>query len=106
MLQGCGGREERKNLADFWKERLKWESLLVSIPTPSPSTFKSRDWRGVYKKCLQNLEPQGVKGQNLENTVVNSAFSSSFGLGHGDAERHHAKIPIAGARSDVTRFAI
>jgi hypothetical protein len=48
-----------------------------TLPPPPPS-FKSRDWRGVYKIGLQNLEPQGFRGQNLENKALAIAFSSNF----------------------------
>ncbi len=35
--------------------------------TPYPTPLKSLDWRGVCKNGLQNLEPQGFRGQNLDN---------------------------------------
>jgi len=77
MLQSYGKVQaagQAKNLkgdagAQLWNGKVYWS---VPLP-PSPYTLKSRDWRGVYKKCLQNLEPQGVRGQNLENTAVSGA---------------------------------
>jgi len=41
---------------------------------PSPTPLKSRDWRGVCKKCLQNLEPQGFRGQNLDYKGLGTLF--------------------------------
>jgi hypothetical protein len=38
--------------------------------TPLPHPLERLDWRGVCKNGLQNLEPQGFAGQNLENTAV------------------------------------
>ena len=50
-------------------------------PTPSPSPLETRDGRGLCKMCLQNLEPQGVRGQNLENKEFGGAtFSRSHGV--------------------------
>jgi hypothetical protein len=37
---------------------------------PPPHPWERLDWRGFYKKCLQNLESKRVKGQNLENKGV------------------------------------
>lgn len=37
---------------------------------PSPHPSESRDRRGACKNGLQNLEPEGVRGQNLENKEV------------------------------------
>jgi len=34
---------------------------------PPPHTSESLDWRGLYKNGLQNIEPQGFRGQNLDN---------------------------------------
>ena len=42
-------------------------------PPPTPS--ESRDWRGVCKNRLQNLEPQGFRGQNLENKGVRALLA-------------------------------
>jgi len=40
---------------------------------PHPS--ESRDWRGVCKNGLQNLEPQGFRGQDLENKRATALFA-------------------------------
>jgi hypothetical protein len=45
-------------------------------PPPTPS--KSLDWRGVCKSGSQNLEPLGVRGQNLDNKGV-AAFAAMAG---------------------------
>jgi hypothetical protein len=34
---------------------------------PLPCPFKTRDWRGVCKKCLQDLERLGVRSRTLDN---------------------------------------
>jgi hypothetical protein len=39
--------------------------LNLEVP-PLPHLSESPDWRGFCKKCLQNLERQGVRGQNLD----------------------------------------
>ena len=39
---------------------------------PSPLPLERLDWRGVCKNGLQNLEPQGVAGQNLDNKELAS----------------------------------
>jgi len=44
------------------------------IPPP-PCPLKCRDWRGVCKNALQNLEPLGVRGQNLENKGVGGVLT-------------------------------
>jgi hypothetical protein len=38
----------------------------TGVPLP-PTPFKCLDWRGFCKGGLQNLEPLGVRGQNLKN---------------------------------------
>jgi hypothetical protein len=44
-------------------------------PLPPPS--ECRDWREVCKNGLQNLEPQGFRGQNLENKGVRAQLAIS-----------------------------
>ena len=44
-VQGEGGAEKSAEEHLAW--RLKWESLLVGTPTPSPYPFESRDQSGV-----------------------------------------------------------
>jgi hypothetical protein len=41
--------------------------------------------------CLQNLEPQGVRGQNLENKGLGEGRAE---FTHGDAGRYHASLEI------------
>ena len=43
----------------------------VGVP-PSPHPSECLDWRGFYKNGLQNLEPVGVTGQNLDKKEVTS----------------------------------
>lgn len=43
---------------------------MILVGPPSPTPLRCRDWRGVYKNGLQNLERVGVRGQNLENKAV------------------------------------
>ena len=45
----------------------------VGIP-PSPPSSKSHDGRGFCKNGLQNLEPQGFRGQNLDNKGLAAFF--------------------------------
>jgi hypothetical protein len=37
---------------------------------PSPLATESLDWRGFCKNALQNLEPQELRGQDLDNEGV------------------------------------
>ena len=48
---------------------------LEGIP-PSPTPLKSRDWRGVCKNGLQNLERLGVRGQNLDFNELADVLAS------------------------------
>jgi hypothetical protein len=48
--------------------------IWVVSPLPHPS--ESLDWRGLRKNGLQNLEPLGVRGQNLEHKGV-AGFSAT-----------------------------
>ena len=50
----------------FWCRVVSGKFCLRGVP-PSPTPSESLDWRGVCKNALQNLEPQGVRGQNLDN---------------------------------------
>src|SRR5438445_10626558 len=52
-----------------FRENLRFQGI-----PPSPLPSESRDRRGVCKKCLQNLEPQGFRGQNLDNKGVAAFF--------------------------------
>jgi hypothetical protein len=45
----------------------------LPVPPPLP-TSEWLDWRGVCKNGLQNLEPQGVTGQNLDSKEVAPFF--------------------------------
>jgi len=40
--------------------------------------LESLDWHGVCKNDLQNLEPTGVRGQNLELKELTGFFESGF----------------------------
>jgi hypothetical protein len=46
--------------------------------------LKSLDWRGFCKKCLQNLERQGVEGQNFDikelRPILAAGGSTAFAL--------------------------
>jgi len=44
---------------------------------PSPNPAERLDWRGVRKNALQNLEPQGFRGHNLDNKRVSAAVALS-----------------------------
>jgi hypothetical protein len=59
---------ERFHLGKFWR--------FGGIPSPHPSEWL--DWRGVCKKCLQNLEPQGFKGQNIDNKGLAVFFATAL----------------------------
>ena len=39
---------------------------IQGIP-PSPPSLKTLEWRGFRKNGLQDLEPQGFRGQNIDN---------------------------------------
>jgi hypothetical protein len=41
---------------------------------PSPTRSECRDWRGFRKNALQNLEPLGLKGQNIDNKGLAAFF--------------------------------
>jgi len=43
--------------------------------SPLPHPCESLDWRGLCKKCLQNPERLGVRGQNLENKELRSVLA-------------------------------
>jgi hypothetical protein len=72
-ISGCGN-SSKKYRADDLKRRPSGRfnlgktvasGAMTGVP-PLPPTSESLNWRGVCKKCPQNLEPQGVRGQNLE----------------------------------------
>jgi hypothetical protein len=50
----------------------------VEGDTPSPTPLKSRDWRGVCKNGLQNIERLGVRGQNLDFKELAGVFASGL----------------------------
>jgi hypothetical protein len=58
----------------FISGKAEENSKLRGIP-PSPHPYERLDWRGVCKNALQNLEPLGVRGQNLENKGVAAVFA-------------------------------
>jgi hypothetical protein len=62
-------RRERFGAVRFWEK-----CQLRGIP-PHSHPFECLDWRGVYKNALQNLEPEEVTCQNLENKRVSSALA-------------------------------
>jgi len=43
------------------------KNLVGRYPSPLPPPLESRDWRGFRKNGLQNLQPQGFRGQNIDN---------------------------------------
>jgi hypothetical protein len=53
-------------------------NLRETVVPPSPTPLKTRDRRGVCKKCLQNLEPQGFKGQNADNKELAVFFATAL----------------------------
>src|SRR5271167_3798949 len=99
MLQRCGklqARAGRKNCGgsvegEGGTGKVYWLGSLPPLPLPS----ESRDWRGVCKRCLQNLEPQGVRGQNLENKALGSG-RSLFTHGYAGAYLASLQIPAQG----------
>jgi hypothetical protein len=42
---------------------------------PSPHPSEDLDWRGVCKKCLQNLDVKELRGQNLDNKGVRASVA-------------------------------
>jgi hypothetical protein len=52
------------------------EIVLFSGTPPLPPPFERLAGRGVHKKCLQNLEGRGVRGQNPENKRVKAVVVS------------------------------
>jgi hypothetical protein len=52
-----------------------WENPVRTAAPPSPTPSESLDWRGVYKNGLQNLEPLGVRGKNLDNKQLAAFFA-------------------------------
>jgi len=70
VVDGDCGNLPKKSLkiSDF--ERFErgpfWENSGRPGGTPSPLPWESRDWRGVCKNGLQDLERLGFRGQNLE----------------------------------------
>jgi hypothetical protein len=55
--------------------------LNARVPLP-PTLSESLDWRGFYKNALQNLEPQWVKGQNLDNKELAGLVKRDPGTAH------------------------
>ena len=53
----------------------------MGVP-PSPLPSKSLDWRGVCKNALQNLEPLGIRGQNIDNKELTGVFASAACTAH------------------------
>src|SRR5271166_1993819 len=43
------------------------EIRVLRVYPPSPHPSECLDWRGICKKCLQNLDVKEVGGQNLDN---------------------------------------
>src|SRR5580704_7383691 len=46
------------------------KSRLLQVYPPPPPPSECLDWRGVCKKCLQNLDVKELRGQNLDNKGV------------------------------------
>jgi len=69
MRKGPRAEYQEIFLEEGLESRVKRETLLLGTPHP-PCRFKCHDGSGAYKTCLQNLEPQGFRGKNLENKVL------------------------------------
>jgi hypothetical protein len=51
--------------------------LRRALHAPLPHPSRCLDWRGFYKNGLQNLEPLGLRGQNLQTKELSEIFSVS-----------------------------
>jgi hypothetical protein len=51
------------------------KSRVEGYTPPSPLPSESLDWRGFCKNGRQNLEPQGFRGQNLDNKGLAAFFA-------------------------------
>jgi hypothetical protein len=84
-LSGCGNLPKeflKKRLNAPFQQVLFWEKRgWEGYPLPPPPS-ESRDWRGVYKDGLQNLEPLEVRGQNLDNKELTSFFATAAYTAH------------------------
>jgi hypothetical protein len=67
-------------LKKLWSDAAEWSDQRRDCPVfrvpPSPPPFERLAGRGVRKKCLQNLEGRGVRGQNPENKRVKAVVVS------------------------------
>src|ERR1700758_3143888 len=52
-----------------------WEKCGLAKVPPSPYPSERLDWRGFRKKGLQNIEPQRLRGQNLDNKRLTDFFA-------------------------------
>ena len=52
-----------------------WEKCGLAEVPPSPYPSERLDWRGFRKNGLQNLEPQRLRGQNLDNKRLTDFFA-------------------------------
>jgi len=55
------------------------KSINSEVTPPTPHTLKRLAGRGVRKKCLQDLDCRGVRGQNLHNKGVRAVLGSFAG---------------------------
>jgi hypothetical protein len=79
MLQGCGklqapGEEELRGSLESGAEKGKFTG---GIPTALRLPFLKPATGAVCKVCLQNLELQGVRGQDPENTALGATVLGS-----------------------------
>jgi hypothetical protein len=103
MQEGPSAKNCKKNLEVQLKSQCRNGKVGWFEPYPLPHPlWKARDWREFCKMCLQNLEPKGVRGQNLENKEFGGA---TFSDSHGVAVTQNVMPSLSGTRSDVTRSA-
>jgi hypothetical protein len=96
---------------------IRGKVLVPGVPSPTPS--KSLDWRGFCKNGSQNLEPQGFRGQNLDNKglaaffAVGACTASALTIfyliaGGGQGQMSHDECGVCGFRGpqDAAAFVV
>jgi hypothetical protein len=67
----------QRRIAARQRERVSFREIRdFELGTPLPHPSERLDWRGVCKNALQNLEPQGFRGQNLDNKGLRARFAA------------------------------